>query len=247
MGNRVEKVKLGDGRVAARKTRPGAPADFFAAEAHGLEWLRVGPLRVPEVWAVGHDFLLLEWLESAPPLADHDERLGRGLAELHRRTAGLPGLERDNYVGTLPQDNRSCESWCEFYIERRLRPLLLPRWRDRFERLFAALPGFLPDEPLSRLHGDLWGGNSLTGPQGEPCLIDPAVYVGHREIDLAMMRLFGGFSPRVWSSYQEAYPLAVGFADRVRLYQLYPLLVHVHLFGDTYAAQVEQALKHLPG
>lgn len=187
----------------------------------------------------------MERLDSAPPAPDHDERLGRGLAELHR-VGGPPGLERANFVGTLPQDNRGCANWCEFYVERRLRPLMLNRWRDRFERLFAALPHWLPEEPLSRLHGDLWAGNALVGPQGEPCLIDPAVYIGHREVDLAMMRLFGGFGPRVWAAYEEAFPLSDGHQDRLPLYQLYPLLVHVHLFGGSYAAQVEQALSRLP-
>ncbi len=223
------------------------PPEFFAAEAHGLEWLRpVCSLRIPEVLEVGRDFLLLEWLEPAPPAPDHDQRLGRGLAEMHR-VCGPPGLERNNFVGTLPQDNRSCSGWCEFYVERRLRPLLLNHWQTRFERLFSALPGWLPEEPLSRLHGDLWAGNAIVGPNGEPCLIDPAVYVGHREVDLAMMRLFGGFSPRVWASYAEAFPLSDGYAERIPLYQLYPLLVHVHLFGGSYAAQVDQALSRLPG
>lgn len=230
-----------------RKTSPGAPPEFFAAEAHGLEWLRQScPLRIPEVLEVGPDFLLMERLDSAAPAADHDERLGRGLAELHR-VEGPPGLDRNNFVGTLPQDNRPCGNWCDFYIERRLRPLVLERWKPRFERLFAALPGWLPDEPLSRLHGDLWAGNALVGTNGEPCLIDPAVYVGHREVDLAMMRLFGGFGPRVWAAYQEAYPLGDGHQERLPLYQLYPLLVHVHLFGSSYASQVEHALGRLPG
>lgn len=230
-----------------RKTRPGAPPEFFAAEAHGLEWLRsTGTLRIPQVLEVGAEHLLMEWLEPAPAAPDHDERLGRGLAELHR-SGGEPGLDRDNFVGTLAQDNRTCANWCEFYIERRLRPLVLAPWQARFERLFAALPGWLPNEALSRLHGDLWAGNVLTGPGGEPCLIDPAVYVGHREVDLAMMRLFGGFGPRVWASYQEAFPLSHGYQERVPLYQLYPLLVHVHLFGGSYAGQVERALAQLPG
>lgn len=239
--------RLGDGRLAVRKTRAGMPPDFFAAEAHGLEWLRkCCPLRIPEVLEVGRDFLLLEWLAPAPPAADRDERLGRGLAELHS-LGGPPGLNRPNFVGTLAQPNRSASNWCEFYIERRLRPLALERWRERFERLFAALPAWLPDEPLSRLHGDLWAGNVVDGPDGQACLIDPAVYVGHREVDLAMMRLFGGFGPRVWASYAEVLPLSDGYAERLPLYQLYPLLVHVHLFGGGYAAQVEQALTRLPG
>lgn len=247
MSARVEKVTEG-GRRAARKTCPEAAPDFFAAEAHGLDWLRAtGTLRIPEVLEVGSDFLMLEWLEPATPAPDHDEQLGRGLAALHRDPVGPPGLDRPNFVGTLPQDNRTCGSWCEFYVERRLRPLMLPRWQVRFERLFAALPGWLPDEPLSRLHGDLWAGNALVGPGGQPCLIDPAVYVGHREVDLAMMRLFGGFGARVWASYAEAFPLSAGFEERVPLYQLYPLLVHVHLFGEGYVAQVERALASLPG
>lgn len=248
MSARIEKVPWGKGGWAARKSCPGVSPDFFAAEAHGLEWLRqTGTLRIPEVLELGSDFLMLEWLESAAPARDHDERLGQGLAELHRSSTGVAGLDRANFVGTLSQDNRPCSNWCEFYVERRLRPLVLSRWRARFERLFSVLPGWLPDEPLSRLHGDLWAGNALTGPRGEPCLIDPAVYVGNREIDLAMMRLFGGFSPRVWASYAEAFPLSAGFPERVPLYQLYPLLVHVHLFGESYAPQVEQALRRLPG
>ncbi len=97
---------------------------------------------------------------------------------------------------------------------------------------------------MSRLHGDLWGGNLLVGPRGEPCLIDPAVYAGHREVDLAMMRLFGGFGTRVFQSYQESYPLQDGHEQRVHLYQLYPLLVHVNLFGSGYVSSVERALRN---
>ena len=100
-------------------------------------------------------------------------------------------------------------------------------------------------EPPSRLHGDLWGGNAMVDERGAPCLVDPAAYGGHREIDLAMMRLFGGFSPRVLSAYDEAWPLAPGHAERVLLWQLLPLLVHVVLFGGGYVAQVERALSRL--
>ena len=115
--------------------------------------------------------------------------------------------------------------------------------RRGFERLFSRLADLVgPEEPPSRLHGDLWGGHLHTDEHGAPCLIDPAVYGGHREIDLAMMRLFGGFGERVFSSYAEAFPLARGASDRVPLYQLYPLMVHVNLFGGGYAAQVERIL-----
>jgi protein-ribulosamine 3-kinase len=120
-------------------------------------------------------------------------------------------------------------------------------WAQRFESLYKALPSFVPEEPPSRLHGDLWGGNLLVGPAGEPCLIDPAVYAGHREVDLAMMQLFGGFGANVFQAYTAAYPLLDGHQQRVPLYQIYPLLVHVNLFGGGYAAQVERALQGLPG
>ncbi len=112
--------------------------------------------------------------------------------------------------------------------------------------MYEALPGSIPEEPPAKLHGDLWGGNLLVGPKGEPCLIDPAAYAGHREVDLAMMKLFGGFGPTVFSAYQESHPLAEGSAERVPLYQLYPLLVHVNLFGGGYVASVERALSSLP-
>jgi fructosamine-3-kinase len=115
--------------------------------------------------------------------------------------------------------------------------------RSGFEQLFARVPALVgPPEPPARLHGDLWGGNLMHDAGGAPCLVDPAVYAGHREIDLAMMRLFGGFGARVFAAYEEAYPLAPGSLDRVPLYQLYPLMVHVNLFGGGYAGQVERIL-----
>jgi fructosamine-3-kinase len=118
--------------------------------------------------------------------------------------------------------------------------------RRGFDALFGCLTERVgPDEPPARLHGDLWGGNLHVDEEGRPCLIDPAVYGGHREMDLAMMRLFGGFSPRVFAAYHEAYPLAPGWEDRVPLYQLYPLMVHVNLFGRGYVGSVEGALRQV--
>lgn len=254
---RVERVELEDGRLAVLKSRAGSSADFFAAEAHGLDWLRrTSSLRVPEVLEQGTDYLLLEWLAPAEPAPDFEELCGRGLAALHDYAEpATPGLDRDNFVGSLAQANQSWPSWPVFYREQRLRPLveaaltrgLAPSsWSARFEGLYRALEAWLPAEPLSRLHGDLWSGNLLVGPEGQPCLIDPAVYVGHREVDLAMMRLFGGFSARVFSAYEEVHPLSPGAEERVPLYQLYPLLVHLHLFGTGYRAAVDRALSQLP-
>jgi fructosamine-3-kinase len=239
------------------KVRPQAPAGFFAAEARGLAWLgQPAGLRVPAMVAVGAEFLMLEYLPGAARRPDFDEVLGRGLAELHRPSKLPYGWEGDNFIGTLPQSNEPALDWVQFYTQRRLQvqleracslQLAPPAWRARFERLYQALPGWLPNEPPARLHGDLWGGNCIVGPAGEPCLVDPAVYVGQREVDLAMMRLFGGFGAAVFAAYEEAYPLAGGHSERLPLYQLYPLLVHLNLFGPGYVGALEQALGRLPG
>jgi protein-ribulosamine 3-kinase len=256
--NDANQLELADGARLFLKTNASAPARMFASEARGLALLgAAGCLRVPRVLAASGEgdalgFLLLEWIEPARTRKGFDEELGRALAALHR--AGLPsfGLDHDNFIGRLPQQNRAHASWPEFYQQERLGAQLelaikngraSAAMRRGCEQLFARLPELCgPSEPPARLHGDLWGGNLLVDEQGAPCLIDPAVYGGHREIDLAMMRLFGGFAPRVFAAYDEAYPLAPGHAERVALYQLYPLFVHVNLFGGGYAASVERAL-----
>ncbi|MEO8180035.1 MAG: fructosamine kinase family protein [Deltaproteobacteria bacterium] len=264
--NEAFALELTDGRRVFAKTNPSAAPSFFPAEARGLRWLgEARALRVPEVLGVSGSgsergaeptesaFLLLEWLEPAPRAAGFEERLGQGLAALHRSHALDFGLDHDNFVGSLPQSNQSAPSWAEFYRDRRLVPLLqqarqrglldLAFERDA-ERLLGRLPELVgPSEPPARLHGDLWGGNLHTAATGEPVLIDPAAYGGHREIDLAMMRLFGGFPPRVFAAYRESHPLAAGHAERLELYQLYPLLVHLVLFGASYRERVGSCLQ----
>ncbi|HLK88736.1 MAG TPA: fructosamine kinase family protein [Polyangia bacterium] len=263
--NRAYEIALSDGRRLFAKSNARSPRGMFAAEARGLGWLaEAKALRIPRVVTAaepgaGEQFLVLELIETGRPAPDFDERLGRGLAALHRHGAPGFGLDHDNFVGSLPQANRPevepAASWPEFYRARRLEPLLrraadeglaTSRMRQGYDRLFRALDELCgPAEPPSRLHGDLWGGNLLCDERGAPCLIDPAVYGGHREIDLAMMRLFGGFGARVFEAYAEAAPLADGHRERVTLYQLYPLMVHVNLFGGGYVGQVESALDRL--
>ncbi|MEM6532777.1 MAG: fructosamine kinase family protein [Myxococcota bacterium] len=248
--NEAYALDLDDGRRVFLKTNRTAPVAMFQAEARGLKWLGdAHALRVPEVLAVngreGPAYLVLELLDPGRPARDFDEQLGRGLATLHRASPGAFGLDHNNFIGSLPQSNTPHESWVEFYESERLRPMIAgyPELHRDFEKLFARMNQLVgPEEAPARLHGDLWGGN-LHGSGGAPALIDPAVYGGHREIDLAMMRLFGGFSSRVFDAYEEAYPLAPGANERVPLYQLYPLLVHLNLFGGGYMGSVRQALR----
>jgi fructosamine-3-kinase len=254
--NEAAEVFLDDGTRVFVKTHESAPAGMFEAEARGLRWLEeAGAIRVPRVLAVSDTppaFLALELLSPSRRRANFDEELGRSLAALHAFGAPCFGLDHDNFIGSLPQSNARAPDWPRFYWESRLEPqlrqavdrgLIARKTRSRFDRLQSALPDLVgPDEPPSRLHGDLWSGNLHVDERGAPCVIDPAVYGGHREVDLAMMRLFGGFGERVFSAYAEAMPLCPGVEGRVPLYQLYPLLVHVNLFGGSYVGSVERAL-----
>ncbi|MCH9684132.1 MAG: fructosamine kinase family protein [Deltaproteobacteria bacterium] len=252
--NEAWAVQCGDGWVFV-KSRPGAPASTFSVEARGLQWLaQTNALRTPAVLAYGEDppFLALEQLTPGPPRDDFDATLGRGLAAMHRDGPAQFGLDHTNFIARLTQDNTPTDDWPTFYWERRLQPQLRlatdagladAGLRRELDALASRLPSRCgPPEPPARLHGDLWGGNLMVDDQGMPALIDPAVYGGHREIDLAMMQLFGGFSARVLAAYDEAHPLAPGATQRVPLYQLYPLLVHVNLFGGSYLGAVRRAL-----
>ncbi len=227
-------------------------------EAWGLRWLREAQaIRLPECLEQGEStegtpFLILEYVTSGQAGAGFDDTLGRALADLHRAGAPGWGLFRNNFIGPLPQDNQPGPDWATFYRERRLEPLLrkavdrglvdVGTKRQMF-RLFQVLEQRVgPPEPPSRLHGDLWGGNLMVDEEGEPCLVDPCVYGGHREMDLAMMQLFGGFGQRVFTAYHEAHPLRQDWQARVPLYQLYPILVHVNLFGGSYVRSLSRAL-----
>ncbi|MEY4511056.1 MAG: hypothetical protein RLZZ450_3178 [Pseudomonadota bacterium] len=249
--NDAYRATLANGLVVFVKTRSKAPANMYAREAEGLAWLSAASaLRVPEVLAVAPDFLVLAFVASGPRSTSYDERLGTGLALLHRAGAPSFGFAHDNFIANLPQDNTALSTWSEFYRARRLEPLvaraasqLTAHDREAFERLYSKLDALVgPREPPARVHGDLWSGNVLSDASGAPVLIDPAVYGGHREVDLAMLQLFGSPSAKLFSAYDEAYPRAPGHAERVGLYQLYPLLVHVCLFGQGYLRQLRAVL-----
>ncbi len=249
-------VSLRSGVKRFVKTKSDAPHGMYSVEAKGLDWLRAANvLRIPAVIAVseaGPRFLVLEYLDPASRTPDFDQRLGRGLALLHRSGAERFGWHEANFIGPLPQENTARQTWADFYREARLAKQiqlavdsgrLSGSLRRRLDSLLDRMDDLVGDpEPPARLHGDLWAGNLHVGPAGEPCLIDPAVYGGHREMDLAMMQLFGGFGPAVFAAYDQEYPRAPGAAGRVPLYQLYPLLIHLNLFGAGYAGSVERAV-----
>lgn len=239
--------------VKARHEAGEYPALYFA-EAQGLHLLgQAGSLVVPQVLGYGvvggWAYLTLSFLPPAPESPELQEALGRGLAELHRQSAAQFGGTPDNYMGSLPQRNPAASTAAEFFWSARLEPQLkaAERWLSQadlrgFEVLRERLPALIPLEVPALVHGDLWSGNALYSALG-PALIDPAVSFSHREVDLSLMRLFGGFHERVFAAYQEAFPLAEGWQERVSLWNLYPLLAHVNMFGEGYVGRTRAALE----
>lgn len=235
------------------KLHHGGGREFFQAEVRGLEELRK-VVRVPEIFHVGElngdSFLLMEWIE---PGEGRSEDIGTGLAKVHQLTESNFGFSEDNYLGVLPQKNTPCTSWQSFYLNQRLLPQIEiakvnNRWNPRRERNFQKLKNIVETdwqdmEVTSRLlHGDFWSGNVFFSQEGEPVFIDPAISYGHREMDIAMGRLFGGFRKGLFRAYESAFPLDEGWEDRLPIYQLYYLLAHLNMFGESYGSLVDQIL-----
>jgi fructosamine-3-kinase len=263
--NQAYRLVLADGREAFVKTRAQPAPGEYAAEAAGLGWLaQPGRLRTPRVLEVADDYLALEWIERGR-LDEHGcELLGRGLALTHRAGAerfgappGLPAEAGGAGFGSLRLPNEPTDDWPSFYAQRRLGPLARAAGERgalpddviaAVERVCARMGELTgPPEPPARLHGDLWSGNVMGDEGGQPVLIDPSAYGGHREVDLAMLRLFGAPSERVFAAYEDVAPLADGWRERVELYQLAPLLVHALLFGGSYGAAVARVAEHYAG
>ena len=231
--------------------------DMFEAEARGLDLLRqTDALYVPQVIGYGQQldksYLILDYIDPGQPGPTYWETFGQSLAVIHSHTQSTFGLSFPNYIGSLHQTNTPTASGIDFFFDHRLLPqagmalykgLLSKTAYDALFRLRDRLPDLIPNERPALLHGDLWSGNVMTTEQGQPALIDPAVYYGFREADLAHTRLFGGFDQRFYDAYDEVFPLHDGFEERVAIYNLYPLLVHVNLFGSGYVSGVERVLK----
>jgi len=250
-------VDLADGRRAFVKTHRNPPPGFFTTEAAGLAWLGDAfAVDVPRVLAVSDDspaFLALEWVEPGEAGPSTEVELGRRLADLHRAGAPCFGREDRRTTGSRALPNEPTETWAEFYASNRLLPLArlaadvgaLPAASiTQLEALAGRLDTLGgPLEPAARLHGDLWGGNRLIGLGGRSWLIDPAAHGGHREFDLAMMDLFGGFGDDCFAAYNEVFPLAAGWHERIALHQIAPLVVHAIKFGGGYVPAALAAIE----
>ncbi|WP_438422218.1 fructosamine kinase family protein [Aquimarina macrocephali] len=222
---------------------------MFEAEAKGLQRLKdSNTFTIPGTIHFGEfddiAFLILEYIDSGKQTDDFWEMFGEQLAALHRQNESYFGFENDNYIGSLPQYNTISDSAYEFYVTQRLQPQFeLSRQKgfkfSDLDAFYKTIKDEIPDEKPSLIHGDLWNGNFMTDMQGYPCLIDPAVAYAPREMDMGMMHLFGGFNSRVFDVYNEVFPLVGNWKDRLSIWQLYYLLVHLNLFGSLYYNEVK--------
>lgn len=238
--------------------KTGPSSDAFRCEAEGLrELARAGTLRVAQAVSVGGCHIATEYIAHGTPSSGFFDKFGRGLARMHRFTAPSFGFREDNYIGATPQPNipqgAEEEDWPTFYFNKRL--MYQYRLAERngyataqmgaaFARLECRISDILAgsEEPPALLHGDLWSGNYICGEDGEPVLIDPAVYYGHREAELAMTALFGGFPPAFYGAYHREYPLEAGWQRRELIYRLYHLMNHLNIFGRVYLRETESIL-----
>ncbi len=255
--NEAYKVNTNEGDFFVKKNSASQYPGMFEKEAQGLKILRAAnEINTPEIIDTGKSgddsFLILKLIVSGRETNSFWDDFGRQLAKLHKHTDKQFGLDHDNYIGSLHQHNNKHHAWNGFFREERLeRQVKLARNSgsiDRetvvaFDRFYAKLDNIFPEEPPALLHGDLWGGNFMVNSNGEPVIIDPAVYYGHREMDLGMSQLFGGFDAQFYSSYDNHYPLENGWEERLNYCNLYPLMVHVNLFGGSYLQSVKATLR----
>lgn len=260
--NKAYGLTLTNGKHIFMKANSKANAAFFTAEAAGLTAIeKTGAIGTPEILCtgtddgedVGYSFFLLKFIKGGKQDKNYWKELAENLAAMHKadtsvyfEEGGKFGFFQDNFIGARPQKNTPADSWISFFRDNRLAPqfeaadtYFSSEDRKKITKLLDHLENFMvePEKP-SLLHGDLWSGNVMCGPDGKAMLIDPACYVGHAEADLAMTELFGGFPAEFYEAYRAANPLQPGYEERRDLYNLYQLLNHLNLFGPTYLGPV---------
>lgn len=254
--NQAYKVKTDEGEYFVKTNSKNRFPNMFHKEATGLEILaKAKCIDVPNIICYGDieddSFLILDLIESAYKSDNFWDDFAEKLACLHKISNSYFGLDHNNYIGSLVQYNDFKNTWSEFFIEQRLEKqlkLAFDNWSINksilpyFERFYKRIDEIFPHENPSLIHGDLWSGNYMTGADAKAVIIDPAVYYGHREMDLGMSLLFGGFSNQFYESYNRYFPLEKGWQQRMEYCNLYPLLVHVNLFGGGYASSVKSII-----
>ncbi len=255
--NQSVRIKTGDGDYFLKWNTAGLYPKMFDKEAKGLNLLReTGEIKIPEVIGFDEDdnytVLVLEYINSSVKSPGFWEDFGKSLARLHNHDNEYFGLDHDNYIGNLPQKNKAHNDWISFFVEERLeQQIAMARDNNRidsstikkFESIYRYLGDFFPVEKPSLVHGDLWSGNYMVSAEGKASIIDPAVYYGHRLMDLGMSKLFGGFRPEFYDAYRQTHPLENNWRDALEICNLYPLMVHVNLFGGGYLNSVNSILK----
>lgn len=258
--NDARRLETTEGTFFAKINSAGAYPSMFEAESSGLKFLKERcEFRIPNPIATGiteeFQWILMENINSTQRKLDFWEEFGRKLADMHKQSADYFGLEENNYLGSLLQKNDKCDTWESFFAEMRIAPQLeMAKHNEQasseflrlFDKMLSRIERYFPKESPAALHGDLWTGNFMTDSQGDAVIFDPAVYYGHREMDIGMSKLFGGFDKRFYDAYNEVFPLETGWEERIHVANLYPLLAHVNLFGGSYTGQVIQILrKHI--
>jgi fructosamine-3-kinase len=258
--NETYRLQFDDSKVFCKVNSAANFPGLFVKEKAGLALLeKQGVIKTPSVIdcfeAFGHQVLILEWVEEGLRTETFWKKFGEQLAALHHVTTESFGLEEDNYMGSVPQQNKRQKDWIAFFTKQRLQPLITkcteknllgPNHLQLFEKLFLLLPDiFETTQKPSLLHGDLWSGNFICSHNHEPVLIDPAVYYGHRSMDLAMTTLFGGFHTSFYEAYDYHYSFPANYEEQLAICNLYPLLIHLYLFGRSYLPQIEHTLNRL--
>jgi fructosamine-3-kinase len=253
--NQGGRITLENGSNYFIKWNMNSDPSMFDKEAKGLKILSEAgtDIVIPNVHHYGNNFLILDWIQEGTENHRSSYDFGRQLALLHKNTNDHFGLDHDNFIGKLHQSNHKHSNWADFFAIERLEPQIqLAVENDKIERslfrsvqkLYGKLGQIFPREKPALLHGDLWSGNYMYVREGKTSIYDPAVYYGHREMDISMTRLFGGFSEEFYKGYEDTYPLEHGYEERIKLCNLYPILVHANLFGGSYSRQAEQIIRH---